>query len=53
MTTKGYTATQAGMAASAYGIGSISAAALGGYFADRMGRRNTIMLSMFASAATI
>lgn len=53
MTTKGYTATQAGMAASAYGIGSISAAALGGYFADRMGRRNTIMLSMFASAATM
>ncbi|GHO72752.1 MFS transporter [Ktedonobacter sp. SOSP1-85] len=53
MTTKGYIATQAGMAASAYGIGSISAAALGGYFADRMGRRNTIMLSMFASAATM
>lgn len=53
MTTRGYTAAQAGIAASAYGIGSISAAALGGYLADRIGRRNTIMLSMFASAAAM
>src|SRR5689334_12089197 len=53
MTSKGYTPAQAGIAASAYGIGSISAAALGGYLADRLGRRNTIMLSMFSSAVAM
>ncbi|GLV60776.1 MFS transporter [Dictyobacter sp. S3.2.2.5] len=53
MLARGYTAVQVGIAASAYGIGSIGAAALGGYLADRLGRRNTIMLSMFSSAATM
>ncbi|GHO46609.1 MDR family MFS transporter [Ktedonospora formicarum] len=53
MTSRGYTPAQAGIAASAYGIGSISAAALGGYLADRLGRRNTIMLSMFSSAVAM
>ncbi|GCE07377.1 MDR family MFS transporter [Dictyobacter aurantiacus] len=53
MLSKGYTAVQAGIAASAYGIGSIGAAALGGYLADRLGRRYTLMLSTFSSAATM
>ncbi|GHO85802.1 MDR family MFS transporter [Dictyobacter formicarum] len=53
MIAKGYTAVQTGMAASAYGIGSVGAAVLGGYLADWLGRRNTIMLSMFSSAATM
>ncbi len=50
MISRGYTFTQAGVAASIYGIGSIGASALGGYFADRLGRRNTIVFSMFTSA---
>ncbi len=53
MVSRGYTLTQAGAAASAYGIGSIAASACGGYFADRLGRRNTIAFSMFSSAATM
>ncbi len=53
MISRGYTLTQAGVAASAYGIGSIGASAFGGYFADRLGRRNTIIFSMFTSAATM
>jgi MFS family permease len=50
---RGYTLTQAGAAVSAYGIGSIGASAFGGYCADRLGRRNTIIFSMFSSAATM
>jgi len=50
---RGYTLTQAGVAVSAYGIGSIGASACGGYCADRLGRRNTIICSMFSSAATM
>ncbi len=50
---RGYTLTQAGLAASVYGIGSIGASALGGYLADRLGRRATILCSMFSSAATM
>jgi MFS family permease len=53
MVSRGYTLAQAGVAASAYGIGSIGASAVGGYCADRLGRRNTIILSMFSSAATM
>lgn len=53
MISRGYTLTQAGVAVSAYGIGSIAASAFGGYFADRLGRRNTIIFSMFSSAATM
>lgn len=50
---RGYTLTQAGAAVSAYGIGSIGASAFGGYCADWLGRRNTIIFSMFSSAATM
>jgi MFS family permease len=53
MVSRGYTLAQAGVAASAYGIGSIGASAVGGYCADRLGRRNTIVFSMFSSAATM
>ena len=51
LTKKGYSATQAGLAASAYGIGAVTASIIGGYLADHLGRRNTIVVSMFASAA--
>lgn len=53
MISRGYNAAQAGIAASAYGIGSVIASPLGGYLADQFGRRNTIMLSMFSSAAVM
>ncbi len=50
MTGLGYTAAQAGLAVGAYGIGTLCAAILGGYLADRLGRRKTIMISMFGGA---
>src|SRR5882724_1279763 len=50
MTRLGYTPAQAGLAIGAYGIGSLGASLLGGYLADRVGRRKTIVLSMFSVA---
>ncbi|MGH2682444.1 MAG: MDR family MFS transporter [Actinomycetota bacterium] len=46
----GYSVAQAGLAASAYGAGSLVSALVGGYLADRLGRRRTIALSMFGAA---
>lgn len=53
LTRHGFAVTQAGIAISAYGAGHLSASMLGGYLADRIGRRRTIALSMFASAAAM
>jgi MFS family permease len=53
LTKIGYTSTQAGLAIGAYGIGLLVASSAGGHLADRIGRRNTIVLSMFGSAAAI
>lgn len=50
---RGLTPAQAGLAASAYGFGALGAAALGGHLADHLGRRRTIALSMFLSAAAM
>jgi MFS family permease len=47
----GFSLPQAGLAASAYGGGGLAAALVGGYLADRLGRRGTIALSMFGAAA--
>jgi MFS family permease len=49
----GYSPAQAGLAASAYGGGALASAAVGGWFADRLGRRRTIALSMFGTAVTL
>jgi MFS family permease len=38
--------------AAAYGVGGLGAAVIGGYLADRLGRRNAIALSMFSAAVT-
>src|SRR5438874_5878856 len=46
----GYSTAQAGLAVGAYGIGSLCASFLGGHLADRLGRRKTIVLSMFSGA---
>jgi MFS family permease len=53
LTHGGYSATQAGAVVSLYGIGSLAAAGAGGYLADRVARRVTIAISMFASAAAM
>jgi MFS family permease len=48
-----YTAGEAGIALAAYGLGKIAAAPTGGYLADRLGPRDTIVLSMLLSAAAM
>lgn len=50
---KGYSDADAGLAAGSYGVGAIAASGLGGLLSDRIGRRNTIALSMFWSAAAM
>jgi MFS family permease len=53
LTKLGYSIARAGVVVAAYGFGEVVAAGLGGYLADRLGRRTTIAISMFSSAATI
>ena len=53
MTRNGFTPAQAGLAVSSYGGGHIIASMVGGHLADRIGRRYTIALSMFLSAASM
>ncbi|HXJ14085.1 MAG TPA: MFS transporter, partial [Candidatus Limnocylindrales bacterium] len=53
MTNRGYSVPQAAAAISSYGIGCFLAAALGGHLADTFGRRNTIIFSMFSTAAAM
>jgi MFS family permease len=53
LTGLGYTTAQASMAIATYGIGTLAASLLGGYLADRLGRRKTIVLSMFSGAVTM
>jgi len=53
LTKRGFSLNQAGLAISAYGIGSLMASALGGHLADTIGRRKTIVLSMFSVAAAM
>jgi len=53
LTEEGYSAAQAGAAVSSYGVGALAASLLGGYLADRLGRRNATAVSMFSAAATM
>jgi MFS family permease len=50
LTRQGYTIKEAGIALTAYGVGHVIATAVGGHLADSIGRRNTIVLSMFSAA---
>jgi len=50
LTRQGYSPAQAALAIGAYGAGNFIASGLGGYLADRFGRRKTIALSMFSGA---
>jgi MFS family permease len=47
---RGYSAPQGGIAVAMYGVGGIAAVGIGGLLADRIGRRNSVALSMFGSA---
>jgi MFS family permease len=51
LTANGFTVGQAGLAIAAYGVGNLLASLLGGHLADYIGRRKTIVLSMFSGAA--
>jgi MFS family permease len=53
LTKKGYSIGQAGIAIGAYGAGNVIATILGGHLADHLGRRKTIVLSMFSGAASM
>lgn len=48
-----FSATEAGTGVAAYGVGEVLAGGAGGDLADRIGRRNTIALSMLGSAASL
>jgi MFS family permease len=50
---RGHSPAAAGGAASLYGAGALASALLGGELADRLGRRQTIVLSMVGSAAAV
>ena len=53
LTRKGFTTREAAIALGAYGAGHFIASGLGGYLADRVGRRKTIVLSMFSAGLTM
>ena len=53
LTRLGYSLGDAALAVGAYGAGTLIASALGGHLADTLGRRKTIVLSMFSAAVTM
>jgi MFS family permease len=53
MKREGYTNGDTALALMAYGTGTLVASALGGYLADRIGRRNTIAFSMVCAAISM
>jgi len=50
LTRQGHSLTDAAWAVSAFGLGAFCGGALGGWLADHLGRRNTIVLGTFSSA---
>lgn len=53
LTSRGYSVGETSCAVAAYGMGSLMASLLGGHLADHLGRRQTILLSMFSGAVTM
>ena len=52
LTRKGHSLTAASFAVSAFGVGALCGGLLGGWLADHLGRRNTIVLGTFSAAAS-
>src|SRR5262245_16123989 len=50
---RGYSIAESGLVVGFYGVGNVLAAGVGGWVADRFGRRNAIAVSMFSSAVTL
>ena len=53
MTKEGYSTVEISVSMGTYGVGHLVATLLGGYLADSIGRRNTIVLSMFSGALSM
>ena len=53
LTQRGFSPAAAGVAIGGYGVGHFLASILGGLLADTIGRRKTIVLSMFSSAGAM
>ena len=53
LTDKGYSGPEAGLALAMYGLGQMAAATVGGHLADRLGRRTTIVISMYSAAGAL
>jgi MFS family permease len=53
MTGRGFSIAQAGVAMAAYGAGHFLACVIGGQLADSLGRRPTLVLSMFSTAGVM
>jgi MFS family permease len=53
LTRRGVSIARAGAAVAAFGAGGMAAGVVGGHLADRLGRRNTMAVSMFTSAGAV
>lgn len=53
LTRQGHSLSEAGFAVSAFGVGALCGSTLGGWLADHIGRRNTIVLGTFAAAGAV
>ena len=53
MTKEGYATIEVSVSMASYGVGHLVATLLGGYLADSIGRKNTIVLSMFSGALSM
>src|SRR5436853_2682674 len=52
-TQRGFTAAQAGVALTAYGAGAAASQLVGGWSADRVGRRATLVAGLCAAAGSL
>src|SRR2546429_6613010 len=53
LTRRGFSFAKAGAAVAAFGAGGMAAGLGAGHLADRLGRRTTMAVSMFTSAASV